>query len=142
MAHFDLAAAVLNDFPAVAFLTCINSVGNGLVIDDTCDTVAIKPKDGFGGIGGSYVLPTALANVNAFAKRCPAKVIIGCGGVSSGQDAYQHLLAGASLVQVGTQLWKEGPDAFRRIAGELRQHLDRKGYASAADAIGKLKVIA
>nr|BAD29726.1 aspartate carbamoyltransferase and dihydroorotate dehydrogenase [Neobodo saliens] len=141
MAHFDQAAEVLNAFPSVAFLTCINSVGNGLVIDDTCDTVAIKPKNGFGGIGGEYVLPTALANVNAFRTRCPEKVIIGCGGVLCGRDAYQHLLAGASLVQVGTQLWKEGPDAFRRIRDELQAHLARKGYGADRDAIGKLKVI-
>ena len=50
--HFDDIAAVLNKFP-LAFVNTINSIGNGLVIDENTDTVVIKPKAGFGGIGGT-----------------------------------------------------------------------------------------
>ncbi|PWV02835.1 putative dihydroorotate dehydrogenase [Trypanosoma cruzi] len=74
IAHFDTAAAVLNEFPLVKFVTCVNSVGNGLVIDAESESVVIKPKQGFGGLGGKYILPTALANVNAFYRRCPDKL--------------------------------------------------------------------
>lgn len=142
MVIFDQVAEVLNRHEKVAFLTCINSVGNGLVIDVETEQVVIKPKDGFGGIGGHYVLPTALANVNAFFRRCPGKVIIGCGGVTSGAEAFQHILAGASLVQVGTQLYEEGPAVFDRLLAELRALMERKGYKSLKDFHGQLKTIA
>lgn len=76
--HFDQAAAIFNKFP-LAFVNSVNSIGNGLVIDD--ETVIIKPKNGFGGIGGDYIKPTALANVHAFYQRLnPSIQIIGTGG--------------------------------------------------------------
>ncbi|MBC7555970.1 MAG: dihydroorotate oxidase, partial [Chryseobacterium sp.] len=65
MVHFDQMSEILNKFP-LAYVNCINSVGNGLYIDTENESVVIKPKDGFGGIGGAYVKPTALANVRAF----------------------------------------------------------------------------
>jgi dihydroorotate dehydrogenase (fumarate) len=141
IAHFDQAAEILNRYPAVAFVTCINSVGNALVIDIESESVVIKPKDGFGGLGGDYVLPTALANVNAFHRRCPDKRVIGCGGVRSGEHVFMHLLAGASLVQVGTALQEEGPGIFERLNAELAAVLARKGYASIDEARGRLKTL-
>ena len=42
---------------------CINSVGNGLIIDTNTETPVIQSKNGFGGIGGSVVKATTLANV-------------------------------------------------------------------------------
>ena len=45
--------------------------------------------------------------------------IVGVGGVASGRDAYEKILAGASLVQVYTVLAYEGPPAVRRIKTEL-----------------------
>ncbi|KPA77838.1 dihydroorotate dehydrogenase (fumarate) (DHODH) [Leptomonas pyrrhocoris] len=141
IAHFDMAAAVLNEFPKVKFVTCINSVGNGLVIDVESETVVIKPKQGFGGLGGRYVLPTALANVNAFYRRCPEKLIFGCGGVYSGEDAFLHVLAGASMVQVGTALHEEGAGIFARLCSELQQIMGKKGYKTLDEFRGKVKTL-
>lgn len=141
LAHFDEAAAVLNAYPQVAFLTCINSIGNGLVIDVETESAVIRPKGGFGGIGGDYVLPTALANVHAFHQRCPDKQIIGCGGVRTGEHVFAHLLAGASLVQVGTALHEEGPGIFARLGAELGDLLRRKGYASVDEVRGRLRAL-
>ena len=139
IAHFDRAAAIFNQFP-LTFVNCINSVGNGLVIDD--ETVVIKPKNGFGGIGGDYVKPTALANVHAFYKRLnPSIQIIGTGGVKSGRDAFEHILCGASMVQLGTILHQEGPAAFARITEELKAIMEEKGYETLEDFRGKLKYI-
>ncbi|CAI6761518.1 ANM_collapsed_G0031960.mRNA.1.CDS.1 [Saccharomyces cerevisiae] len=58
-------AKILNEFP-LAYVNSINSIGNGLFIDVEKESVVVKPKNGFGGIGGEYVKPTALANVRAF----------------------------------------------------------------------------
>ena len=134
--HFDQAAAVFNKFP-LTFVNCINSIGNGLVIED--ETVVIKPKNGFGGIGGDYVKPTALANVHAFYQRLnPSIQIIGTGGVKSGRDAFEHILCGASMVQIGTALHQEGPSIFERITNELKAIMIEKGYQSLEDFRGKL----
>ncbi|CAG0926025.1 unnamed protein product, partial [Notodromas monacha] len=54
-------AAILNAFP-LHFVTCINSIGNAMFIDVASESVVIKPKNGFGGLGGAYIKPTALAN--------------------------------------------------------------------------------
>ncbi|KXT76258.1 dihydroorotate oxidase [Streptococcus sp. DD12] len=134
--HFDQAAAIFNQYP-LAFVNCVNSIGNGLVIED--ESVVIKPKNGFGGIGGDFIKPTALANVHAFYKRLNPEIkIIGTGGVKTGRDAFEHILCGASMVQVGTALQKEGPQIFDRLSQELKSIMDEKGYDSLDDFRGKL----
>ncbi|AXQ78248.1 dihydroorotate oxidase [Streptococcus chenjunshii] len=135
--HFDQAAHIFNQFP-LTFVNCINSIGNGLIIED--EHVLIKPKNGFGGIGGDYVKPTALANVHAFYQRLkPSIQIIGTGGVKSGRDAFEHILCGASMVQLGTVLHQEGPEVFGRITAELKAIMTAKGYKNVADFRGKLR---
>lgn len=139
LVHFDQMAAILNKYP-LTFVNSINSIGNGLVISD--ETVVIKPKDGFGGLGGDYVKPTALANVHAFYKRLnPSIQIIGTGGVKTGQDAFEHILCGASMVQIGTCLHQEGPRAFERITQEFKAIMAVKGYESLDDFRGKLNYL-
>lgn len=137
--HFDQAAEIFNQYP-LAFVNCVNSVGNGLVIQD--ETVVIKPKNGFGGIGGDYIKPTALANVHAFYQRLKPEIkIIGTGGVKTGRDAFEHILCGASMVQIGTALHQEGPEIFERITNELKDIMTEKGYQSLDDFRGKLNYI-
>ncbi|HFL8256099.1 TPA: dihydroorotate oxidase [Enterococcus faecium] len=135
-AHFDQMADILNQFP-LTYVNAINSVGNGLQ-----EAVVIKPKEGFGGIGGEYIKPTALANVRAFYTRLKPEIqIIGTGGIRTGQDAFEHLLCGASMLQIGTELHKEGPEIFSRIIKELTQIMSEKGYTSIDEFKGKLRTI-
>lgn len=141
MAHFDTIAAILNQFP-LSFVTTINSVGNGLMIDFDTETVAIKPKGGFGGIGGASVKPTALANVRALSQRLnPSIAVIGVGGIMNGRDAFEHILCGASMLQIGTQFGYEGTAIFARIAKELNDIMLLKGYSTIDDFRGKLKTL-
>ena len=138
-AHQDKMAQVLKR-TGVDFLSLINSVGNGLVVDAEAEAVVIKPKGGFGGLGGAMIKPVALANVRAFWKRFEGRLpIIGVGGVMNGSDAFEHLLCGASAVQLGTVLVEEGPVAFDRIERELAEVLNRKKYPSVEACRGKLK---
>ncbi|MGT2935885.1 dihydroorotate oxidase [Streptococcus castoreus] len=138
--HFDQAAAIFNKYP-LTFVNCVNSIGNGLVIDD--EQVIIKPKNGFGGIGGDYIKPTALANVHAFYQRLkPSIQIIGTGGVKTGRDAFEHILCGASMVQIGTALHQEGPAIFERVTTELKTIMIQKGYQRLEDFRGQLKYMA
>ncbi len=139
--HFAEMASVLNSFPSLKYVTCINSVGNGLVIDIDQESVVIKPKAGLGGLGGDYVLPTALANVREFSRLLDDKHVIGCGGIKSGREAFMHILAGATAIQVGTCLYEEGVDCFARILNELAAIMEAKGYSKLADFRGKLRTM-
>ena len=103
----------------ITFITCINSIGNGLVINPDTDSVSIKPKYGFGGIGGQCIKPTALANVRKFYELTNCD-IVGCGGVVNGRDVYEHILCGAKAVQIGSQFKREGIEVFDRISQELQ----------------------
>jgi dihydroorotate dehydrogenase (fumarate) len=138
-AHQEKMVGVL-ERGGVEFLSLINSVGNGLVVDPDRESVVIKPKGGFGGLGGSIIKPVALANVRAFWKLFGGRLpIIGTGGVCSGSDAFEHFLCGATAVQVGTTLVEEGMGAFERLEHELASLLEKKGYASVLACRGKLK---
>lgn len=138
-AHQEKMAAVL-DRVGVQFLSLINSVGNGLVVDPDHESVVIKPKGGFGGLGGTLIKPVALANVRAFWKLFAGRIpIIGVGGIVRGTDAFEHLLCGASAVQVGTALVEEGFEVFERLEHELNSVLEKRGYDSVAACRGKLR---
>ncbi len=138
-AHQEKMAKVLERVE-VQFLSLINSVGNGLVVDADRESAVIKPKGGFGGLGGALIKPVALANVRAFWRLFEGRLpIIGTGGIVTGSDVFEHLLCGASAVQVGTTLVDEGLGAFDRLEQELVAVLEKKGYTSPAACRGVLK---
>ena len=137
--HFDQAAEVFNRHP-LKFVNCVNSIGNGMYIED--ESVVIRPKNGFGGIGGEDIKPTALANVHAFYQRLnPSIQIIGTGGVYTGRDAFEHILCGASMVQIGTALHQQGVEVFERVSLGLKAIMAKKGYEKLEDFKGKLKYL-
>ena len=126
----------------IPFISSINSVGNTLIIDPEKETTLIKPQKGFGGLSGDYVKPIALGNVRRFYELLKDKTsIIGVGGVKTGQDAFEFLLAGADAVQVGTAFEKEGVNCFGRINKELEEILQQKDYNSIEEVKGKLKYL-
>jgi len=137
--HFDEAAAILKKRKP-AFISSINSIGNALVIDADREMTVIRPKGGFGGLGGPYIKYTALANVRKFYELLDGKIpVVGVGGISSGRDAFEFILAGASAVQIGTAFIEEGPSVFGRVQDELASLMARKNYPRLDDFRGKLK---
>ncbi len=140
--HYDVMVDILKKYPRIDFLTCINSIGNGLIIDSNKECATIKPKNGYGGIGGKTIKPIALANVHKFYTEIGNKVdIIGCGGVTNGMDIFEHILCGASAVQIGSQYMREGPGCFSRLEVELREVMKKKGYNNIDEFKGKLKYL-
>ncbi len=126
----------------ISFISSINSIGDTLVIDPEKETPVIKPKKGFGGLSGEYIKPIALANVRRFYELLKGEIsTMGVGGIKSGQDAFEFLLAGADAVQVGTTFEKEGVNCFQRINKELEEILNKKGYSSISEVKGKLKYL-
>jgi dihydroorotate dehydrogenase (NAD+) catalytic subunit len=81
---------------------------------------------GVGGYSGPGLKPVALRCVYEVAKALPGTPIVGCGGVTTGADVVEYLLAGASAVAVGTALLAD-PRAGSRIVRELGKELDRRG---------------
>ena len=137
--HTEAMASVIKKY-SVSFITCINSVGNTLIIDPETEQPLIAPKWGLWGLGGDYVKPIALANVRMFYNLLGESVkIIGCGGIKNGVDVFEHLLAGASLVQLGTVLGKEDVGCFTRIKKEFYEYMKKKGYTDVNKIIGNLK---
>ncbi len=137
--HFEQVANILNKHK-VKFVSCINSVGNTLFIDPDNEEVVIKPKGGFGGLGGKYVKPIALANVRKFYELLDKDInIIGVGGISSGKDVFEFILAGASAVQLATIFMQEKESCFDRIEKEFNEYMSSKGYSSINEVKGKLK---
>lgn len=63
--------------------------------------------------------------------------IIGVGGIFSGKDAYEKILAGASVVQLYTSFAYHGPPRIRKIKQELSDLLAQNGYKSIKDAVGR-----
>jgi dihydroorotate dehydrogenase (NAD+) catalytic subunit len=109
-------------------LTLVNSV-MGLLID--ARTRAPRLGAGGGGLTGAPIKPIALRAVWDVAREFPRVPIIGTGGVSSGVDAIEMMLAGASAVGVGTATFAD-PRAALRIAREM------EGWC-AANNIGRVR---
>jgi dihydroorotate dehydrogenase (NAD+) catalytic subunit len=99
-----------------------------------------KPRigAGFGGLSGPAIKPIALRLV-CQAARAVKIPVIGLGGISTGEDAAEFLIAGASAVQVGTATFWD-PQSPARIARELGEFLEREGIANVREIVGKLEM--
>jgi dihydroorotate dehydrogenase (NAD+) catalytic subunit len=116
-------------------LTLINTV-MGLAID--APTRTTKLGAGGGGLSGRPIKPIALRAVAEVARAHPTVPIIGTGGVITGEDAAEMMLAGAHAVGVGTATFLD-PRATIRIAQELAQWCSKHGIASVRDLTGGLQ---
>ena len=93
---------------------------------------------GFGGLSGPGIKPIALRMVYEAAQAVKIPVV-GLGGISTGIDAAEFMIAGATAIEVGTaNFWD--PSAPARIAHELDIFLQQEGIAQAADLVGTLKL--
>ncbi len=85
-----------------------------------------------GGLSGPALFPIALRSVYEIHQAVPEAPIIGTGGVTTGEDAIAMLMAGATLVGVGTAIHYRGPEALRLIRDEMAAWLADHGYTSPA----------
>ena len=140
--QWDTISHLIYKSPKVQFITCCNSLSNGLIIDPINETTCIYPKKGMGGIGGRSMKPIALSNVWNFYQRFGDTIdIIGCGGVQSATDVFEHILCGANAVQVGTELAEHGPDVLESYSIMLSTLMSAKQYNNINKFKGKLRVI-
>ncbi len=112
-------------------LTLINTFP-GLLFD--LDTRRSVLGAGTGGVSGPGILPMGVHAVWAVRQRVGVP-IIGVGGIRTGEDAVQYLLAGASLVAIGTATFAD-PRAAERVLKELRQYGRRNGISHVQALVG------
>lgn len=131
----------VTDLPAIArgvvdagadALALINTV-LGMVIN--LDTM--KPHLGgkTGGLSGPAIRPVAVRAIYQVHAALPSTPILGMGGVSTGRDALELILAGASGVSVGTASFGD-PTALIKIQNELRNLLAARGFTTLQQAVG------
>jgi dihydroorotate dehydrogenase (NAD+) catalytic subunit len=121
------------------------SGADALSLVNTFVALAIDPKTrrsrlgaGFGGLSGPAIKPVALRMVYEAARSVKIPVV-GLGGISTGLDAAEFLIAGASAVEVGTaNFWD--PSAPARIARELDEFLQQEGIEHVNKLIGTVKL--
>jgi len=121
---------------------CVDAGATGLSLINTTlgmviDTTTMRPilAGVTGGLSGPAIRPMALRCVWQVHEALPEVPIFGIGGIRTGLDAFQFILAGASAVQVGTVIFND-PGAPSRISRELREVLASRGLNSLEQAIG------
>ena len=104
------------------------------------DVETRRPKLGnvLGGLSGPAIRPIAVRMVWQVASRLKVPVI-GMGGIRTGTDALEFLIAGARAVQVGTANLVD-PDACPRIVAELEDYARRRGLERIEDIVGTVKI--
>ena len=127
---------------AVIAQACVSAGADGLSLINTLlglviDTKRMRPALAgvTGGLSGPAIRPVAVRCVWQVHRALPGVPIIGMGGIRSGNDALEFLLAGASAVSVGTAVFGD-PKAPVRVLRELKTLLSDRGIEKLADAVG------
>ena len=95
-------------------------------------------NNNMGGMSGPAVMPVAVRMVYQV-RRAVKLPIIGMGGITTGEDAVEFLLAGADAVSVGTAGIVD-PYAWIKVRNGINDYLDKNGYESVNDIVGKLEM--
>ena len=136
-----VAPDLSEDGLAAVVETAVACGAAGLVLTNT--TISRPPGLGgvnalqVGGLSGAPLFARSTAMLRLAARQSAGRlVLIGCGGVRTGADALEKMMAGASLVQLYTEFAYAGPALVARLKAELLVALRERGFARASDAIG------
>ena len=113
-------------------VTAINTVKAMAIDIETAKPILGNKR---GGLSGPAIKPVAVRCVYDIYERVKVP-IIGCGGITSWRDAVEFMLAGASVVQIGTAVALKGPNVFKSIARGIDVYLKRKGFRSVNEIVG------
>ncbi len=123
---------------------CVKASADGLVLINTLLGMAIDIEKEepilatkTGGLSGPAILPVAVRMIYQVYEKYGTDVpIIGVGGITTYQDAVQHLLAGAVAVQIGTANFYDPYSPLKVIRG-IEEHTKKKGYSHYLELVGK-----
>ena len=117
-------------------ITAINTI-RALAIDVETTRPILSHK--IGGLSGTPIKPIAVRCVYEIASKFDIP-IIGCGGVSSWEDAVEFILAGASAVQIGSAVAEKWVGVFSKINNGISKYMERKNFSIIRDMVGIAKI--
>ncbi|MEE8403665.1 MAG: dihydroorotate dehydrogenase, partial [Candidatus Hydrothermarchaeaceae archaeon] len=113
-------------------ITAINTLG-AMKIDIRARAPVLGNKTG--GLSGPCIKPVAVRCVYEISKELDIPVI-GCGGITTGEDAIEFLMAGAKAVEIGTAVHFRGVDVFKKVCTEIEDFMKENGHNDLRDIIG------
>ncbi len=116
-------------------ITAINTV-RAIAIDVETQQPILSNK--FGGLSGTPIKPIALRCVYEISSKYDIP-IIGCGGISTWEDAVEFFLAGASAIQIGSVVGDRWVDVFNEINNGILQYMEKKGISKIEEMVGLAK---
>ncbi|MEA3309052.1 MAG: 4Fe-4S binding protein [Chloroflexota bacterium] len=128
-------AALAAQEAGAAGIVAVNSFGPAFGIDIEHGGRTWMGGKGYGWMSGPALKPIGLRMVYDIARVVDIP-ILGVGGISTGTDVVEYLMAGATAVQICTAAITKGPQIFGKVARQLDRWLDKHGYASVADIRG------
>ncbi len=116
--------------------------GDAVVAINTLKAMKIETELGMpvlrnrvGGLSGPAIKPVGIRAVYEIASKVDIPVI-GVGGIRTGQDALEYIMAGATAVQIGSGVHYRGINVFRKVCSEISESMDAHGYSKLDDIIG------
>lgn len=113
-------------------ITAINSI-KAMAIDINAKRPVLSST--YGGLSGPTIKPIALRVIYELYKNFSIP-LIGVGGVTKWQDVIEFLLAGATAIQVGTAIYKQGLKIFKELVRGLQRYMEKEGFKNVKDLIG------
>ena len=116
-------------------ITAINTI-RAIAIDVETQRPILSNK--FGGLSGTPIKPIALRCVYEISSKYNIP-IIGCGGISTWEDAVEFFLAGASAIQIGSAVGENWMNIFNEINDGILQYMEKKGISKIEEMVGLAK---
>lgn len=114
-------------------LTVMNTLGPGMAINIETRLPVLANK--CGGISGPALKPLAVKYIYDIRKALPKTPIIGTGGVMTGEDAIEMMMAGATLVGIGSGVYYRGVEIFKKAAEEMQVWCEKVGVKKISEII-------
>jgi len=114
-------------------ITAVNTMGPGMMIN----IEARKPVLGFkmGGVSGPALKPVAIRCVYDIYESVKIP-IIGTGGILTGRDAIEMMMAGAKAIGIGSGIYYRGMEVFKKVCEEMEEWMDKNEYESFEEIVG------
>jgi len=118
--------------------TAVNKGAAGIIATNTTIDYSLIPNcQNFGGLSGACLTKKAHVFFQELAKELYSKtILISAGGISSPQEAYERLKAGASLIQIYTGMIFEGPSMIKNINEGILKLMQKNGFDNISQIIG------
>ena len=88
-----------------------------------------------GGYSGKAIKPVGVRCVYEISNNVKIPVI-GVGGITTGEDVIEYIMAGATAVQIGSGVYYRGVDIFKKVTKEIENWMDKNKYLEITDLIG------